>query len=386
MVKCVPWKMYPLWALGGEMGLIVSEIFALVGGGLGQTRSQETGDRSTLQRSIIQGRSAPWRWLLWGAIALGPVLMPITHAQAAEPPTPEGNSNPCGPAVLDRLVRHRLAAGETVESLASRYNLLPSTLLALNPNLRGGQLPKPGTEILIAPINGIRVETQPGDNWQSIAQQYRVRADSLFTVNGCQAQPGRSVFVPGVLWSPIDPGVGAPPSASDPDNDLLRYPLSEISRPLTDFGWQVGPTGAAVFNSYITLEARPSAVVLAVGPGTVAFVGPNSGYPGQLVVVNHQGGRQTRYANLGATSVQRGQRVNAGSRLGTIPSRPANGRSRGLWFEVRYNSSVGWVAQNPGPYLQRMEPARSTPPNPTAPTGNRPSPRPSPPRNGSSNR
>jgi len=108
-------------------------------------------------------------------------------------------------------------------------------------------------------------------------------------------------------------------------------------------------------------------------------VGTSAGYPGQLVVVNHQGGRQTRYANLGATSVQRGQRIAAGTALGTLPSRPPNGRSRGLWFEIRYNASVGWIAQNPTPYLQRMQPARSTPPadRPTPPAQRPPAPRPS---------
>ena len=334
----------------GEMGLIVSELFCPIGGG-----------------------SGPGAWRVGRALVLGALSIAIAGpVRAAEP-------NPCGPAVLDRLERHRFVAGETAESLASRYNLLPSTLLALNPGLRGGQAPKPGTEILIPPINGIRVETQPGDTWQSIAQQYRVRPDSLFTVNGCQAQPARSVFVPGVLWSPIDPGAGAPPTAADPDNDLLRYPLSEPARTLTDFGWQVGPAGEAVFNSYITLDGRSSAVVLATGPGTVAFVGTSAGYPGQLVVVNHQGGRQTRYANLGATAVQRGQRIAAGTALGTLPSRPPNGRSRGLWFEIRYNASVGWIAQNPTPYLQRMQPARSTPPadRPAPPAQRPPAPRPS---------
>lgn len=344
----------------GEMGLIVSELFRSI-------------DRAIGGRSL--GR---WCRRAWVVAAILGAIAPVAGGRLAEGAW-AAEPNPCGPAILERLDRHRLAAGETVETLASRYNLLPSTLLAFNPSLRGGQRPKPGTDILIPPINGIRVETQPGDTWQSIAQQYRVRADSLFTVNGCQPRPAASVFVPGVLWSPIDPGTVAPPSANDPDNNLARYPLSEPARTIADFGWQLSngiEGGEATFNSHIILQGRPSAVVLAVGPGTVAFVGNNPSYPGQLVVINHQGGRQTRYANLGALSVQRGQRVNAGARLGTLPSQPANGRSS-LWFEVRYNSSVGWIAQNPNPYLQRMQ-TRSTPA--PAPAARSPQPAPRPPQ------
>ncbi|WP_041780190.1 M23 family metallopeptidase [Allocoleopsis franciscana] len=36
--------------------------------------------------------------------------------------------------------------------------------------------------------------------------------------------------------------------------------------------------------------------VLSVEAGTIAFAGKQGGY-GNLVVVNHQGGRQTRYAH-----------------------------------------------------------------------------------------
>jgi LysM repeat protein len=63
----------------------------------------------------------------------------------------------CPPPVLSRLTRHKVAAGETLESIAQQYNLVPATLLSVNPSLKKGS-PPVGREILIPPFNGIRVQ------------------------------------------------------------------------------------------------------------------------------------------------------------------------------------------------------------------------------------
>jgi murein DD-endopeptidase MepM/ murein hydrolase activator NlpD len=96
--------------------------------------------------------------------------------------------------------------------------------------------------------------------------------------------------------------------------------------------------------------------------GTVAFVGQEGNY-GYLVVINHPRGRQTRYAHLGKIQVQIGQVVKTGDVLGTVG---ATGKPDlnipHLHFEVRYQSPVGWVAQDPLIHLQ----AKPDPTNPLA--------------------
>ena len=73
-------------------------------------------------------------------------------------------------------------------------------------------------------------------------------------------------------------------------------------------------------------------VVAALG-GTVERAGPAGTY-GNLVVVRHPDGSETRYAHLSAISVKSGQRVEAGAPLGAVGT---TGRSTGphLHFEVR---------------------------------------------------
>ena len=258
----------------------------------------------------------------------------------------------CPTAALSRLTRHKIASGETLASIAQRYDLLPATLIGLNPVLRDGSLPI-GSEISIPPYNGIRVEVPSGQTWRNVARTYNVRADLLFEVNGCQASP-RVVFIPGVNWSP-NQRVGET-IASSP---LKGYPLPAPAQILVNFGWQLdSPSSEVDYSNGVMLEAAAGTSVLAVGDGTVAFAGTQREYNGKLVVINHEQGFQTRYAMLGDVAVQAGQKVKQGDKLGavgaTAPSSSSRLESSRLEFEVRTNSNLGWVAQDPGGYLSGL--------------------------------
>jgi murein DD-endopeptidase MepM/ murein hydrolase activator NlpD len=253
--------------------------------------------------------------------------------------------NACPLPVLSRLTRHTVASGETLESIAAKYNLIPGTLIGLNPSLKGGSIPV-GREILIPPFNGIRIQAPAGATWQDLGTAYGIRADVLYELNGCQPQP-RLVFIPGVSWS-----AGERPSR-DTYTGFAGYPLPSAAPIALNYGWHQNPTtGKAAFHSGIDLLANPGTAVLSVDSGTIAFAGEQGTY-GYLVVVNHQGGRQSRYAHLGRLSVRTGQQVKTGDTLGTVGSTGRRDTDKPhLHFEVRYYSSQGWVAQDPEPNLK----------------------------------
>ena len=79
--------------------------------------------------------------------------------------------------------------------------------------------------------------------------------------------------------------------------------------------------------------------------GTVTPAGPAGTY-GNLVVMRHADGSETRYAHLATVAVRPGDRLDAGQPLGTVG---ATGRVTGphLHFEVR----VGGRAVDPEPLL-----------------------------------
>ena len=256
-------------------------------------------------------------------------------------------SSACPEPALSRVRRHRIGSGETLVSIAQRYDLIPATLMGMNPVLQSGEAPV-GTEIIIPPYNGIQVEAPRGSSWRDLATAYGVRADVLFEINGCQDVP-RMVFIPGVNWSPNSGAPVTPPE----DNAVSGYPLPEIVPVLTGYGWQLDAiTGNVAFHSGVDLSAERGMSVLAAGDGVVAFIGQQGAY-GNLIVINHADGLQTRYAQLDRIEVEIGQRVQRGDRIGTVGS-TGLATVPHLHFEVRSNSELGWVAQNPGNYVRNM--------------------------------
>ncbi len=284
-------------------------------------------------------------------IVVGMTFWPFGNTLGAAQ-TSSGSASSCPKPALSRLSSHRVAEGETLETIAEQYNLLPATVLGLNNSVQSNSLTV-GQELLIPPFNGIRVTVPQGQTWQDVAQAYNSRADVLFEVNGCVSAVPREVFVPGVNWFPGVQTVSTPRPEEDVGNALLGgYPLPNRTDIVVNYGWQPAPgQDELVFNTGIALVAAASTPVLSVGDGTVAFAGDDQLY-GKLVVVNHAQGLQTRYANLGAMNVEVGQPIRQGATLGQIG--PANGEASFLFFEVRLNSEMGWVAQDPQDHVPSL--------------------------------
>jgi murein DD-endopeptidase MepM/ murein hydrolase activator NlpD len=290
---------------------------------------------------------------VWFGVTLAGLEALHSHVLAQPIPAATAPSTCTAPA-LSRLVRHKVASGETLDGIAQQYNLIPSTLMGFNPALRGGKAPI-GAEILVPPYNGIRVELKPNQTWRDIAKAYNIRSDVLFEVNGCQSAP-KVVFVPGVNWSPVATTTTInKPATAQTERLLTAYPLpSKPSRSalLLAYGWGIQPaTGKVGFHSGVDLASPAGSPVLAAADGTIAFVGKQGAY-GNLVVVNHAEGLQTRYAQLAGFKVKVGQTVKRGQPIATVGTTgtPSSEEAH-LHFEVRSRSKLGWVAENPATYV-----------------------------------
>ncbi|MBE9061777.1 M23 family metallopeptidase [cf. Phormidesmis sp. LEGE 11477] len=255
------------------------------------------------------------------------------------------------PAALSQLQQHQATAGETLETIAARYNLRPATLARFNGdlNLSSGAAVRVGQEIVIPPFDGQVVAVTAGSSWQTLAEQYNSRADLLFEINGCVSQVPSRVFIPGA-----NRGISRTVTAANRDAiapQLPGYPLSQPAAIQLSYGWQPHPSqDEVVFNSGLAFGVPVPTEVKAVGAGTVAFAGEREGY-GQLLVINHEQGLQTRYANLNEISVSVGQSVSTGTTVGAVGA----DQPTYLYFEVRRNSPSGWIAQDPGEYLPALE-------------------------------
>ena len=115
----------------------------------------------------------------------------------------------------------------------------------------------------------------------------------------------------------------------------------------SSYGRRNAPTAGASTNHQGTDWATPvgTAVVASCG-GTVTRAGWASGY-GYVVYIQHEGGRETRYAHLSRVLVSVGEQVEQGERIALSGN---TGRSTGphLHFEIRING----VAVNAVDYLE----------------------------------
>lgn len=126
-----------------------------------------------------------------------------------------------------------------------------------------------------------------------------------------------------------------------------------FARPTTDtaqssgFGVRFDPfTNRPAFHSGLDFAGALMTPVHATGPGVVSFTGVRSGY-GNTVEVDHGGGLKTRYAHLKTISVQVGERVAVGERLGGMGS---TGRSTGT--HLHYEVWVNGRARNPDRFVK----------------------------------
>ncbi len=128
------------------------------------------------------------------------------------------------------------------------------------------------------------------------------------------------------------------------NHKLSKMPVE--ARVSSTFGRRTHPvTGAKSFHEGIDLAAVKGTKVGVSGPGVVVRAGKGGTY-GNIVIVDHGGGLETRYAHLNTINVKVGQQLATGESVGTVG---ATGRVTGphLHFEVRR----GGKAINPSTLL-----------------------------------
>lgn len=120
---------------------------------------------------------------------------------------------------------------------------------------------------------------------------------------------------------------------------LLAYQFPVSGRLSSDFGNRVHPIDRTVkFHAGLDLAVPRGTSVEASADGEVSFAGWSGGY-GNLLVIKHADGKETRYGHLDKLIVSEGDAVKAGQQVAVSGS---TGKSTGphLHFEIRENGKV----------------------------------------------
>jgi len=133
-----------------------------------------------------------------------------TTAAAASVSTPGSLTSAVQPAATvvaaGKPRRYVVQPGDSLESIAARTGLSPSTLASVN-QLDDPDLLQPGHELEIPSTDGVLHIVAPGETLRSIAQQYNVDVTTLVAANELtdpdHIAAGLRLFVPGGRVTPV---------------------------------------------------------------------------------------------------------------------------------------------------------------------------------------
>lgn len=254
------------------------------------------------------------------------------------------------------IITHVIGDGETASSIAERYNLDPSTILWEN-ELDEKSTLKPGQELRVLPVDGVRHKVARGETIYSIGKKYglddaevQVIVDYPFNEflndETFELATGQQIMIPGG----VPPKKPAP--TPKPQTGSGTYYTGEVpvGAGTGQFVWPAAgriTQGYSFYHKAIDIANSAGGPILASDTGTVVGAGwlDNSGY-GNRILIDHGNGFVTLYAHLSVVQVTGGQRVTRGTVIGQMGS---TGRSTGthLHFEIRNGGLL-----NPLGYLQ----------------------------------
>ena len=223
-------------------------------------------------------------------------------------------------------------SGDSPFSIAVKFGINTDTVLAAN-NLRDGDYIKPGQQLIILPINGVRVKVVAKETFASLAKKYKGKVEEIKAFNGIYEDSklvvGNFIIIPdGELPALVvaRPKVTAPKYAS-----TVPSAGAWLIIPTTGKYW-----GRLHGNNAVDIAGACGTPIYAAAAGTVILsdgIGWNFGY-GKYIMIRHSNGVVTVYAHASRLLVNQGDYADQGQLIALMGT---TGRSSGchLHFEVR---------------------------------------------------
>ncbi|MRH44381.1 peptidoglycan DD-metalloendopeptidase family protein [Aquibacillus halophilus] len=252
--------------------------------------------------------------------------------------------------------KHKVAEGEVLGSIASKYDLNIETILKLNSDITEDSVLQIGQEINVTdyqPFLDVIVNEEELVEETIGFEREVVSSDKLYKGDTSLKQEGQNGKKE--VHYAIEKKNGKVVSKNIVETKVTQEPVKEItikgtkvvpSRGTGQFQWpavggritsHMGPRWGT-YHKGMDIAGVSNRAILASDNGTVASAGWDGGY-GNKIVINHNNGYRTIYAHLSSINVSVGQTVVKGSTIGSMGS---TGHSTGvhLHFEVHKNGSL----------------------------------------------
>jgi murein DD-endopeptidase MepM/ murein hydrolase activator NlpD len=243
----------------------------------------------------------------------------------------------------DEIIKYVVKPGDTISTIAEDFEISVSTILWEN-NLNAYSIIRPGNELSILPANGISYNVVKNETIGSIAKKYSIDEEELLKVNKLSADDklavGEKLIIPGgKKIAYVEPaktnynGITAlknivkAPSAQPVAGNKMNWP-TEGMRITQYYSWS---------HHAVDIANKVGTPIYACDSGTIEYAGWGTGY-GNQIVIDHGGGKKTRYGHLSKFYVEKGEKVTKGQ---TIAAMGSTGWSTGphVHFEVIINGT-----------------------------------------------
>ncbi len=245
------------------------------------------------------------------------------------------------------IITYELRQGENLHDVAAQFGLDYCTLVGSNPAYTLSTL-KPGTSLIILPVDGLLVNIAMPITLDELARQSQVSVYeiifSVFNPELIAAQPdtilevGQQILIPNGQRGDCIPWERPPWLVNrngdplmigcDYSNPFEGYPTNAPLR--DDFRFV---RGLSASHAGVDLAAPEGTPVYAAGDGVVRYAGWHPDGLGNVIVLDH-GGSHSVYGHLLTVSVTCGQPIKARQLIGGIGS-TGNSNAPHLHFEVR---------------------------------------------------
>ncbi len=250
------------------------------------------------------------------------------------------------------IVEYVVQAGDSVSTIAANFGISVNTILWEN-NLNAYSLIRPRDKLAILPASGIAHKVVRGDTLGTIATKYGVDSNTILETNKLASAEmlsvGQKLIIPGGKKTYYAASPSSNISAVSIIKDLLK-PQDLRSTASNKLAW---PTIGARITQYsswrhyaIDIANKIGTPIYACDTGVVEVAGWGTGY-GNQIVIDHGGGRKSRYAHLSKFYVKKGETVKKGEAIAAMGS---TGRSTGPHLHFEY--IINGIKYNPLNYLK----------------------------------
>lgn len=242
------------------------------------------------------------------------------------------------------ILTYQVQNGDTIGKIAAKFGVSLNTILWAN-NLKSGTLIKPGQQLVILPVSGVRHIVQKGETIALIAKKYKADEQEIIAFNNLNNAKGliegQELIIPHGQITTKNSSYSSAASLAG-----LKPMTIDISSWPNLKGFYALPVAGGynkgIFHYYNAVDFINSCgtPIYASANGLVleAKTGWNLGY-GNYIKIQHYNGTMTVYGHLGNLYVKEGDKVTQGQTIGTM-SDTGNANGCHLHFEVR-------GAQNP---------------------------------------